>query len=265
MRALGFVAPRLRLPSALQRWQRVLGASALVERAAKGESCCAVCAPTAPTLTWARVAGGGCGQQHVPVEDPYLAGCYERALKERPPGFELQTRRTAVVPSISTNDCSDVRCVGELRVAVNATSLATRAFAALPRALQERADDEGETLLEWRVIMEREELACAAACAVASRPFTLSSNRRDAQAAQTAGFLERGSSLRPEQLRSLTWMRACESLDCEPFVEEEVVDERLSLLEWRAEAKVSVPTQTRRRLQELRGLSIFMLHNFLYV
>ena len=77
-----------------------------------------------------------------------------------------------------------------------------------------------------------------------ARSFSLCSNRVDEQAPQTPGFGNAASALRPEQLRSLTWMQRMEAT-CEPFIEEEVVDEALSVLGWRAEARVQIPVVVR--------------------
>ena len=63
-------------------------------------------------------------------------------------------------------------------------------------------------------------------------------------APQPPGFVANKMSLRPEQLRSLKWMLAQEATTNE-WVEQEVVDETLSALGWRVEAKVEVPMLVR--------------------
>ncbi|KAJ1459723.1 hypothetical protein M885DRAFT_613323 [Pelagophyceae sp. CCMP2097] len=223
-REIGFLTPRLVLPAALEAWQTVSNATVLGDRLALGGTCCAVCAPTPPSLQWAREAGKRAAS-FVAVEDPYSAGIYERALKDRPPTFAMHAR-------LRGGD-------GDLRIAVNATALATRAFASLPASIHARALN-GGTKLEWR-LTRGETTHCRER--EAGRPFALSSNRGDAPAAQPAAFVAAGAPLRPEQLRSLTWMLEMErGVD---VVEEEVVDETLSALGWRAEARVQVSTRVR--------------------
>ncbi|KMU72826.1 hypothetical protein CISG_03260 [Coccidioides immitis RMSCC 3703] len=63
-------------------------------------------------------------------------------------------------------------------------------------------------------------------------------NKDDVENIQPPGFKK--YSLRPEQLRSLTWMRAQESPEVQPFEEEEVVEALLPVINWRAEGKATV-------------------------
>jgi site-specific DNA-cytosine methylase len=232
-KALGFLVPRLKLPLAVSDWLTVLGGSTLASKVRAGLPCCAVCAPLAPTLTWVKVAGKA--NQFTAIEDPYLAGEYERALKNRPPAFELDAKR-------NRQNGTDI---GSLRVAVNPMAITVRAFSALPLPLQARADTEGEVRLHFRIVEGcDDDNGENYSSTLPVRAFYLSSNRTDIEASQTPGFLETGSALRPEQLRSLTWMQRME-MSCEPFIEEEVIDEALSVLNWRAEARVQVPVMVR--------------------
>lgn len=225
--ALGFLIPRLKLPVALSVWQTVQGGSTLAAKVRAGLPCCTTCAPLAPTLSWVKVAGKS--NQFTAIEDPYLAGEYERALKNRPAAFELDSRR-------EKQQNADI---GFLRIAINPVAIAVRAFSALPRLLQARADGEGKVQLDFRIIT-----SSLGSTMLPARSFSLSSNRVDEKAPQTPGFDNATSALRPEQLRSLTWMQRMEAT-CEPFIEEEVVDEALPVLGWRAEARVQIPVVVR--------------------
>ncbi|KAJ8598901.1 hypothetical protein CTAYLR_010750 [Chrysophaeum taylorii] len=215
---LGVAVPRLRLPEVVAQWTRVSNVGVLVDRARRGEPCCVACAPEPPSLRWVRVAGTG--HRYEALEDPYAAGVYERALKNRPTTFAIRRDEDTLTTT----------------VAFDATALAARAFGSLPRRLQRET---GDATLEWRIVVadddddyhrEDEEPG-----------YRLASNRKDDPAPQPDGFEK--VSLRPEQLRSLAWMRKNEN-DETVFVEEEVVDETLGVLGWRAEARASVPVAT---------------------
>ena len=155
-RQLAFITCRLACPTALCEWQPIGGGNVLAERVRRGEAACARCAPNAPSRHWVEERGG-----FAPVEDPYEAGEYERAMKNRPPLFLLQLRADGHV--------------GTMRVAVNVASIAERAFAALPLALQAAAE---HVRLEWRLRQETH----APDSAVDDRHFRLSSNKSDSAA-----------------------------------------------------------------------------------
>ena len=72
--------------------------------------------------------------------------------------------------------------------------------------------------------------------------LTLSSNKKDKPAAQPPNFEK--YHLRPEQLRSLSWMLSQESTDI-PFYEEEDAEGILPKLGWRAEGRVRRPVMVR--------------------
>jgi site-specific DNA-cytosine methylase len=212
--ALGFLFPRLELPAAFTNWQVVTGGEVLVQRAAKDGSCCKVCAPAKPSLVWVMK-----GSKPSAEEDPYQAGKYERALKDRPQTFVVQSRTKA-------------KGTGELRIAVGVTSLVSRAFAALPASLQQRSE---EVKLEWRIVQQDAGISEHKQ----ERQYDLKSNKHDKGSVQPVGFDANGASLREEQLRSLTWMLECEKSQV-GFPVEEVCDGSLSGLGWRAEAKATV-------------------------
>eukprot|EP00929_Paragymnodinium_shiwhaense_P031017 TRINITY_DN17471_c0_g2_i1.p1 TRINITY_DN17471_c0_g2~~TRINITY_DN17471_c0_g2_i1.p1 ORF type:complete len:2091 (-),score=518.39 TRINITY_DN17471_c0_g2_i1:228-6500(-) len=214
---LGFLLPRLDVPTCLQSWQSVDGGQALIQRAAKGESCCPECVPVPPRLQWVKEATTKAFRA---VEDPYEAAAYEQSLKLRPQAFALEARADSEV--------------GRLRVAIGVASIVTRAFAAFPRQLQAEADS---VQLQWRLLPEVEPPS-------EPKPFSLRSNLQDTQADQPPGFTALGRSLRREQLRSLHWMLAQENTK-EPFIECEVADETLGALGWRLEARATVPQMVR--------------------
>ena len=118
----------------------VQGGSRLAAKVRAGLPCCTTCAPLAPTLSWVKVAGKS--NQFTAIEDPYLAGEYERALKNRPAAFELDSKR-------EKQQNADI---GFLRIAINPVAIAVRAFSALPRFLQARADGEGKVQLDFRIV-----------------------------------------------------------------------------------------------------------------
>jgi SNF2 family DNA or RNA helicase len=76
-------------------------------------------------------------------------------------------------------------------------------------------------------------------------PFRLLSNKTDLEHTQPPNFNPEKLPLRPEQLRSLTWMIAREKEDSEPFVEEEISEAILEPLGWRAEGRAQRPVRIR--------------------
>ena len=84
---ISFLVTRVGLPEALSQWQVVQGGVALAKRVAQSGVACAICAPCPPRLEWVKEGSG-----YAPVEDPYMAGAYERAIKKRPPAFEMQLK-----------------------------------------------------------------------------------------------------------------------------------------------------------------------------
>ncbi|KAJ3021731.1 hypothetical protein HKX48_007900 [Thoreauomyces humboldtii] len=167
---------------------------------------CEACAPTPPAIRW-QVDGK---KRVQPVEDPTQAGPYEQALKHRPQPFVAQL------------NCED-RTTGRVRIGVNVATLAHRALANL------RTDNDrpNPATIAWRLTSNE--------LPPPLPPLTFSSNKKDLPNAQPPHF--RNFPLRPEQLRSLTWMLAQEKDDVPAFVEEEVAESVLEPLRWRVEAR----------------------------
>lgn len=72
--------------------------------------------------------------------------------------------------------------------------------------------------------------------------FTLLSNKPDPEHDQPPHFV---TDLRPEQLRSLTWMIQQEAADVAPFVEEEISEAILEPLGWRVEGRAQRASRVR--------------------
>ncbi|KZT67381.1 hypothetical protein DAEQUDRAFT_812927 [Daedalea quercina L-15889] len=175
---------------------------------------CERCAPTAPDLLWTKVK-----KRVVAIEDTAQAGEYERNLKRRPAPFVTQLR-------LEENG------VGIVRIGVNVASLMHRAMSRLPTS--GRKD---KISVSWKLTTE-----FLPAAKIHLPKFKLSSNRHDPQHAQPPSFK---IPLRPEQLRSLTWMLEQESPDAPPFIEEEISEAILEPLGWRAEGRAQRPVHIR--------------------
>ncbi|KAI8904617.1 hypothetical protein DFJ77DRAFT_552162 [Powellomyces hirtus] len=173
---------------------------------------CERCAPTPPDLRW-QILGGN---RLVPIEDPIQAGPYEQALKNRPQPFVAQLR------------CDDH--TGTLRIGANVATLLHRALSNL-----KSEDRTNPAQLSWRLTNEYTIREFPA--------FTLKSNRPDPQHPQPPHFKK--FPLRPEQLRSLSWMLEQEKEDAEPFIEEEISEAVLEPLRLRVEAKAERPVLIR--------------------
>jgi hypothetical protein len=156
------------------------------------------------------------------IEDPGQAGAFERALKDRPSPFVTQLR-------------FDERAgVGFVRIGINIPSLIHRAFSRLPPASVMRSEP---PRLSWRLSTDFTDPA-----KLNLRKFVLKSNRKDPEHQQPKNFI---IPLRPEQLRSLGWMLRQESLDAEPFTEEEIAEAILDPLGWRAQGRAQRPVRVR--------------------
>ena len=168
---------------------------------------CERCAPTAPALLWTKVK-----KRVVAIEDTAGAGEYERNLKRRPAPFVTQLKL-------------EEDGVGIVRIGVNVASLMHRAMSRLPSAGRKE-----KVSVSWRLTTD-----FLPAAKIHLPKFKLSSNRHDAQHAQPPSFK---IPLRPEQLRSLTWMIAQEERSLSNyFIEEEISEAILEPLQWRAEGK----------------------------
>ncbi|KAH9930325.1 uncharacterized protein B0H18DRAFT_1093698 [Fomitopsis serialis] len=192
---------------------------------------CERCAPTAPSLLWTKVK-----KRVVAIEDTAQAGEYERNLKRRPAPFVTQLK-------LEENG------VGVVRIGVNVASLMHRAMSRLPTAGRTE-----KVSVSWRLTTD-----FLPAAKIHLPKFRLSSNRHDTEHAQPPSFK---TPLRPEQLRSLTWMLAQESPDAPPFVEEEISEAIMEPLGWRAEGRAQRPVHVRggvladedfRKMQDMKG------------
>ncbi|CAM9534976.1 unnamed protein product, partial [Phaeothamnion confervicola] len=206
--ALAWLVRRWTIPEPVRNWS--VGAAVAPTGSIR-------CAPSRPQLKWVNDPDPNKVRKRA-REDYREAGRYEQALKARPEAFVVQLRRDGDV--------------GQARIAVNVASLAHRALACLPRG-----GDAGATVapaggavtsFSWRLT---EHLDHAKGLPVLRVP----SNKSDVPAAQPPHFRPKVQ-LRPEQLRSLTWMQAQEAATV-PFVEEEVAEAVLGPLGWRVEVR----------------------------
>ncbi|KAI0773312.1 hypothetical protein BD413DRAFT_541087 [Trametes elegans] len=175
---------------------------------------CNRCAPVSPAILWTKVK-----KRIAAFEDTIQAGEYERNLKRRPAPFVTQLKL-------------DEEGLGVVRIGVNMTSLMHRALSRLPTI--------GRTepaTLSWRLNTD-----FTPAVKIDLPKFKLSSNKRDPEHSQPPSFKV---PLRPEQLRSLSWMLEQERKNAAPFVEEEISEAILEPLGWRAEGRAQRPHHIR--------------------
>ncbi|CAE6523404.1 unnamed protein product [Rhizoctonia solani] len=168
---------------------------------------CERCAPTPPAILWFKHK-----RKHYAIEDKQQAGPYEQALKNRPSPFVTQLRY----------DEESER--GTFRIGVNVATLMHAASARLPTA-----DRTEPIVLSYRFTTN-----FVPPAKLNLPAFTMKSNRRDPANKQPKKFK---IDLRQEQLRSLHWMLAQESIDAPVFVEEEIAEAQLEPLGWRVEGK----------------------------
>ncbi|OOF92487.1 hypothetical protein ASPCADRAFT_517877 [Aspergillus carbonarius ITEM 5010] len=194
-----------------QHWNTIVDSQVLHERA--GLTC--VCAPLKPRLLWGRDR-----RDHIKAyEDPYDAALYARQVKSKPSAF-LIFRRT------------DGQGLGDLHVTLNIQTLLHQAC---DRLVQDKVAR--DVRFEWRLVPNAYDTRN-----ISFPKFVLGSNRHDSPSGQPPNFrLE----LRPEQLRSLSWMIQQEGDDIPPFMEEETEEALLPPLMWRAEGRVTVPKTVR--------------------
>lgn len=207
--SLAWLTERVRRIDALANWMDI--------ELPQQDIHCERCAPATPSLRWVKKSD----KKWHPIEDPIQAGSYEQRMKNRPSPFVTQLR------------LSDG--IGSVRIGLNLASLLHRALSRLPT--------NGRTLapkLSWRLTSDYD------VAAIKFKPddpaFTLRSNKLDVQHSQPPNFKK--YPLRPEQLRSLSWMLAREQSD-EHFHEEEVSEAMLGPLGWRAEGKAIRPVLVR--------------------
>jgi len=203
---MAWFTQRLGIPAALRDWVR-----GTIRAAHTGR--CGRCAPSPPDLVWVNT-----GRKLEPREDVKQAGAYEQALKHRPQPFVVQLRL-------------DGR-LAQVHIALNVPSLAHSALACFPARLRSA---EGDVHFSWRLSEHLEHTEPLA-------PLRLTSNRHDPSTQQPPHFKK--YPLRPEQLRSLSWMLGQEAAAA-PFVQEEVIEAVLPQFGWRAEARVELPSLVR--------------------
>lgn len=213
---LAWITERVPAPDSLSTWSTLKA----------GEQCasnCQRCAPSEPVVEWV-MKQQKTKSTFVPHEDIVQAGRYEQALKNRPAPFITQLRLT--------EGC------GELKIGINFATLVHRAISRFPITA-----NSGEIRPSWRVTFGHGSNAGSLL-----RPkfnFRLSSNKADPPAPQPPHFK---TLLRPEQLRSLSWMQSQEQIDSEvqhTFIEEEISEASLEPLGWRVEGKAERPVLIR--------------------
>lgn len=207
--SLAWLTERVRSMPHLSRWNAI--------ELPEDHSNCERCAPTPPHLKWIRKSN-----KYVPREDPEQAAPYERALKNRPAPFVTQL----------TLKRSGKEQIGMLRIGINIPTLVHRALSRLPS--KGRLEN---PLLKWRLTTDY-----IAESKLVLPPFNLTSNKKDKNFTQPPNFI---LALRPEQLRSLTWMMDQERESAPPFVEEEISEALLTHLNWKAEGKAERPIYAR--------------------
>ncbi|KAM0792935.1 hypothetical protein ACM66B_002694 [Microbotryomycetes sp. NB124-2] len=182
---------------------------------------CETCCPPEPTIHWIKRTEQkpkSVVTSIVAVEDGVQAAAFEKALKSRPSALLVHTRQ-------ADNSFN-------FRVGLNVATLAHKALGALP-AHDGKTNQAGPARIEWRL-----RSATAPELTLGrdntKTEFTLPSNRADVQAPQPPHFVKQ--KLRPEQLRSLTWMIAQETQP-QPWIEEEVAEAALPQVGWHAEAR----------------------------
>ncbi|GLA20261.1 hypothetical protein AnigIFM62618_008833 [Aspergillus niger] len=172
------------------------------------DSAC-TCVPLKPRILWGRDGRG----QIKAYEDPYDAALYERQVKARPPPFLIFRK-------------IDEQGLADLRVTLNVQSLLHQAY---DKLIQNGVVK--EVSFYWRLVPKSYDTRN-----VIFPMFKLENNKTDVAAPQPPNFR---LALRPEQLRSLSWMVRQEDDDAPPFMEEETEEALLPSLMWRAEGRVT--------------------------
>jgi hypothetical protein len=220
---IAFVTSRLSIPEVFSKgWLPLVSSKS---QRIDGETC-DTCAPSLPTLRWAIVSKGG-RQTYVPVEDGRAASVYEQALKSRPHPWKVQLRASQHGKGTSSL---------QLQVGCNAVSLVNRALGLFPKTLARERCLKESIAFEWRIVAHTEKQSGF------FPKLTFTSNKKSPAAMQPPNFSK--YQLRPEQLRSLSWMVSQEASN-EPFLEEEVCENILPTLNWRAEGRVKRPVLVR--------------------
>lgn len=190
--------------SEFQEWATVINHESSIKT-------CSVCAPSKPRILWGR-SRKGCIQAY---EDPHDAGLYERQIKAKPSPFLIFRR-------IGEHDD-----IGSLLVTLNIQTLLHQACDKLVIG----SSDNRNVSFFWRLVSNAYD-----ARNFVFPYFKLASNKHDPLSRQPPRFR---LTLRPEQLRSLSWMISQENDNVAPFEEEETEEAFLPLLMWRAEARAT--------------------------
>lgn len=207
LKDLSWLVQRAAEFSDFQQWTEVTNRNNPVP--SNKNSICTVCVPPKPRTLWGRNRKGWIKA----YEDPYDAALYERQVKAKPSPI-LVFRR------VGEDD------LGHLRVTLNIQTLLHQACDKLVGSKV----DSGVSFF-WKLVPNAYDTRNFVFV-----KFQLSSNKHDPQSMQPPGFrLE----LRPEQLRSLSWMVGQEDDDVAPFEEEETEEAFLPLMMWRAEARAT--------------------------
>ncbi|KAI9877173.1 MAG: hypothetical protein M1830_004631 [Pleopsidium flavum] len=173
---------------------------------------CQECAPDRPLIAW-RLEKKQHSTKFVPYENPRQAGLYERAIKARPAPFITRVR-------------IDDSNTGQLTIGLNVCTLVHRALANLCGVTSHK-----RVKVSWRL-----DTNFVWQPRVSFPSLTLLSNKADEEAAQPPNLVAK---LRPDQLRSLSWMLSQEAHEVQPFVEEEVEEAVLTQMGWRAEGRAT--------------------------
>ncbi|KAL7565128.1 hypothetical protein ACA910_021509 [Epithemia clementina (nom. ined.)] len=230
LESLAFMTSRLSIPNSLclgeSEWISLDRSS--LEQCDGDDALCDRCAPKRPFTQWTIVEKGK-QRLYLPVEDGREAAVYEQLLKHRPRAWVLRLVKCAS-PELRT-----------LRIGCNAVSLVQRAYGYFPgdslvrRAALDFAKS-SSIRYDFRIVHHIDRSK------VQFEPLTFTSNKFDKEASQPPHFVK--YRLRKEQLRSLSWMLKQES-STDPFLEEEVTEEILPSLNWRAEGRVQRPVLVR--------------------
>lgn len=180
---------------------------------------CSNCAPATPTLQWrwdTTKSSVDKDDKLVSFEDAREAGLFERKFKQRPPLFAIQLSSEAKSVTV--------------KLAVNLHALIHRVSALLEHLPT-------SPVFSWRILHDHVPGVMADFL-----PFVSTGTNGDKS---FNGPLDLNIPLRLEQLRSLTWMRNCESDHASPFLVEAIEEAILPEMRWRAEARVQKATQVK--------------------
>ncbi|KAI7944694.1 hypothetical protein MJO28_010389 [Puccinia striiformis f. sp. tritici] len=214
--ALAWIIEHIPPPESLSQWSSISDSKQCATN-------CQRCAPSPPTVQWL-LKQNNTKSTFVPHEDIVEAGRYEQALKTRPAPFVTHLRLI--------DGC------GEMKIGVSFATLVHRAVARFSVSALN-----GTVNPSWRLTFGHE--SSAASLLRPKYNFHLRSNKNDPPAEEPEQFV---IPLRPEQLRSLSWMLSQEKLDegiHHTFIEEEIAEAALLPLGWRAEGKAERPVLIR--------------------